>query len=248
MRQFIKVGLVFIIILLSLVFFLAGKIADRQLNKCVRVIDLEISEETKELHRHITIADLHSDNLLWDRKFVKGQKNGHVDLPKLLEGNYTLQVFDAVIKTPRGLNHQSNSAEAQDDITPLTLINRWPVKTWKNLTNRALHQSKILHDAEKRSNGRLKIVKNREDLQNFNQLRKSDQNQVAGILSIEGLHALEGDLSNLDVLYDAGYRMMGLVHFFDNRLGGSAAGEHKGGITAFGRKVVKRMEELKDHY
>jgi membrane dipeptidase len=43
-------------------------------------------------------------------------------------------------------------------------------------------------------------------------------------------------------LYDAGFRMMGLTHFFDNELGGSAHGVSKAGLTSFGRDVVTRME------
>jgi len=57
------------------------------------------------------------------------------------------------------------------------------------------------------------------------------------------LHALEGELRNVDALYDAGFRMMGLTHFFDNEVGGSAHGAEKNGLTEFGRLVVRRMEE-----
>ena len=52
-----------------------------------------------------------------------------------------------------------------------------------------------------------------------------------------------GDPANLDVLFGAGFRMVGLVHFFDNELGGSAHGVGKGGLTAKGRDVVRRLEE-----
>ena len=37
--------------------------------------------------------------------------------------------------------------------------------------------------------------------------------------------------------------MAGLTHFFDNALAGSMHGEAKGGLTDFGRQVVRRMEE-----
>jgi microsomal dipeptidase-like Zn-dependent dipeptidase len=65
------------------------------------------------------------------------------------------------------------------------------------------------------------------------------------LLALEGLHPLEGKLDNVDKLYDAGFRMAGLTHFFDNELGGSAHGMEKGGLTAFGREVVRRLEEKK---
>src|SRR5208282_4329923 len=64
-------------------------------------------------------------------------------------------------------------------------------------------------------------------------------------LSIEGAHALDGNLENLDVLYRAGYRMMSPSHFFDNDIAGSAAGVHKIGLTAKGGEWVRQMEAHK---
>ena len=53
---------------------------------------------------------------------------------------------------------------------------------------------------------------------------------------------LEGRLENVDVMWDAGFRMMAPTHFFDNEVGGSAHGVTKGGLTALGRQVIARME------
>ncbi len=64
------------------------------------------------------------------------------------------------------------------------------------------------------------------------------------MLSVEGLHDLEGDIGNLDVLHAAGFRMAGLTHFFDNDIAGSMHGLKKGGLTPLGRDVVRRMEAL----
>ena len=66
---------------------------------------------------------------------------------------------------------------------------------------------------------------------------------VGAMLSIEGLHDLEGKPENLDRLYAAGFRMAGLTHFFDNELAGSMHGEKKGGLTPFGRQIVRLMED-----
>ncbi|MEM9838059.1 MAG: membrane dipeptidase [Pseudomonadota bacterium] len=63
------------------------------------------------------------------------------------------------------------------------------------------------------------------------------------ILGIEGSHALDGDLANIDRLYDAGYRLMGLHHFFDNKLGGSLHGTSGAGLSEFGRAAVAKMRE-----
>jgi microsomal dipeptidase-like Zn-dependent dipeptidase len=48
----------------------------------------------------------------------------------------------------------------------------------------------------------------------------------------------------LEELFDAGFRMMALTHFFDTVFGGSSSGVAKGGLTAAGRELVKRMEAM----
>jgi microsomal dipeptidase-like Zn-dependent dipeptidase len=63
------------------------------------------------------------------------------------------------------------------------------------------------------------------------------------VLGIEGAHALEGRSENLDVVFDAGFRMIGLTHFFDNAYAGSAHGVEKGGLTAKGRALIGQMEQ-----
>ncbi|HEY8861592.1 MAG TPA: membrane dipeptidase [Candidatus Limnocylindria bacterium] len=46
----------------------------------------------------------------------------------------------------------------------------------------------------------------------------------------------------MEVVADAGFRMMSPSHFFDNAFGGSAHGLLKGGLTDAGREMVHRME------
>jgi microsomal dipeptidase-like Zn-dependent dipeptidase len=56
------------------------------------------------------------------------------------------------------------------------------------------------------------------------------------------LQDIEGQIGNLDKLYDAGFRMAGLAHFFDNDVAGSMHGVKKGGLTPLGIEVLRRME------
>lgn len=88
------------------------------------------------------------------------------------------------------------------------------------------------------------VVRQRSDLEEVLRRRAAGDKVVGGLLGIEGLHALEHDLSAVNEFFDAGVRMGGLTHFFDNDLAGSLSGEAKGGLTRFGRQVVARMEEL----
>ena len=166
-----------------------------------------------------------------------------MDIPRLMKGNFALQVFDAVIKTPKGINYESNTDET-DNVTLLSMVNRWPIKSWFSLCARAIHQSNIIKRvAEKSSN--LSFVQSKSDLNEV--LKKQDDGEVviAAIMSLEGLHALEAKQENLDRLFHAGFRMMGLVHFFDNAVGGSSSGVEKGGLTEFGMEIIKLMEKKK---
>lgn len=82
--------------------------------------------------------------------------------------------------------------------------------------------------------------------QDINQLvagRQGSSKLTGALLSLEGAHALEGNIDNLDVLYNANFRMIGLTHFSDNEAGGSSAGQVEGGITPFGAELVKRIQQ-----
>ena len=123
------------------------------------------------------------------------------------------------------------------------MASRWPLSTWRNLLARALYQAGKLRDLEARSLGKLTVIHTAADLDRYLASRATNRAQVAGLLAMEGLQALAGNLARIDTLYDAGFRMMGLTHFFDNEVGGSSAGAVKGGLTEFGWAVVRRLEE-----
>lgn len=229
-------------LLLALGFFALPSFLDYRMNSTADRGPYQASAAAQALHRQLWIADLHDDALLWQRDPLQRHSYGHADLPRLLDGNVGLQVFAAVTKTPRGLNYTSNAADS-DNITPLVMAQRWPRATWNSLLQRALYQSERLHQAERDSQGLLQIVRSREELRQTLARRNPEQPTLAAILATEGLHPLEGKLENVDTLFDAGYRIAGLTHFFDNELGGSAHGLVKGGLTPFGREVVKRLEQ-----
>lgn len=71
------------------------------------------------------------------------------------------------------------------------------------------------------------------------------QGRPCAILGFEGADALEGDLARLQLFYDRGIRVIQLVHNRVNELGDiqTDAPRH-GGLTPFGREVVKTMNRL----
>jgi membrane dipeptidase len=204
-----------------------------------------IDGDAQKLHDSLVVADWHSDSLLWGRDLRKRGKRGHVDVPRLQEGNVAIQMFTAVTKTPRGQNYESNTPDS-DNITPLVILSLWPPRTWTSLYERALYQSERLHRLAELEPERIAVVRTAVDLRRVLALRASrppGERPVAGLLGIEGAHALDGSVENVDGLYEAGFRMVSLQHFFDNRLGGSLHGKSGQGLTELGRAVVRRLEK-----
>lgn len=224
------------------VFLSLPHVVDRHLNTVGQAPPYTSSERARALHARLFIADLHDDALLWSRDLLRRHDWGHSDLPRLQAGRVALQVFSTVTKTPRGLNFERNAADT-DSITMLVMAQRWPRRTWDSLLQRALYQAEKLHAAAAGSQGRLRVVRSRADLEAVLAVQQPGDGLLAAVLATEGLHPIEGRLENLDRLYDAGFRIAGLTHFFDNEVGGSAHGWHQGGLTPLGRAVVRRLEE-----
>ncbi len=201
-----------------------------------------VSAPAKALHKRLTIIDLHADTLMWQRDILSESTQGHVDLSRLETGNVALQIFSSVTKTPRGQNYDSNSGDT-DNITPLVIAQMQPTITWFSLAERSLWHAEKLHDAVRRADGRLRIIKTPDDLARLLADRAGGRKLTGALLSTEGGQNLEGELANVTRLYNAGFRMLGLVHFFDNDLGGSMHGQQKGGLTDFGAAVVQEAEQ-----
>lgn len=219
----------------------APGIAGHRMNNVIAHDPYPVSERAQALHDTLIVGDWHADSLLWKRDLTERGDYGQVDLPRLREGGVAIQVFTAVTKSPAGLNYEENSAEAFDNITLLAFGQLWPVRTWNSLLQRALYQADKLHGFAAEEPHHLKVVTTRAELEQVLTRRAAGEPIVAGILGVEGAHPLEGDLANMDALEAAGYRLIGLQHFFDNELGGSLHGQGNHGLTEFGRQVVQEI-------
>jgi membrane dipeptidase len=230
-----------LLLALGAFFVLVPAIVDSRFNAVRHASVSPPSDRTRQLHQSLFIIDLHADTLLWDRDLLARSSRGHVDVPRLIEGNVALQAFTIVTRVPRGLNIESNS-DRTDSIALLAIAERWPMSTWSSLKERTLYQAGRLDAAAARSHGRLTIIRNAADLSAYIKRRAGDPACTAGFLGVEGAHALEGDLNNIDVFFDHGIRMMSPSHFFDNDIGGSAHGLAKSGLTPKGAEMIKRMQ------
>ncbi len=244
MRRLLLALAVLLLIALGGAFTVLPRYVDHDMNRVMAGAPVAVSEAAAALHARLRIADLHDDLLLWSlRDPVTRHTRGQTDIPRLLDGNVALQVFSTVSKTPRGLNYDRND-DRTDNITLLAITQRWPVATWSSLFARARRTARALDAAAARSNGALRVVRSQDHLIDGLAARARGERILLGVLSLEGMQVLEGRLDHVDSLFALGFRMGGLTHFFDNEVGGSAHGVSRGGLTAFGRGVIARMERL----
>lgn len=236
----IRLALVLVVVAVFVLLLVVPEV-DRRLNQVWLSPPYEVPPEARRVHDRLLVADLHADFLLWRRDLPGRYRRGHLDLPRLLEGNVSLQVFSVVTKSPWGQNYHRNTGDS-DRITYLAVAQAWPVKAWGSLRERALYQAERLQKATE--NGHLSLLLTARDVDRFLIRRAGGSVTPAALLAMEGMHPVGGEIENIDVFFEAGFRMMAPVHMFDNGLGGSAHGAERGGLTDFGRRSVERMNEL----
>ncbi|HVP50362.1 MAG TPA: membrane dipeptidase, partial [Candidatus Bathyarchaeia archaeon] len=180
---------------------------DRSQNRTLVPGPYHVSAQAEALHRTLLVADMHADTLLWGRNLLNRSREGHIDLPRLIDGNVAIQAFTVFSTIPRGLNIDRN--EDTTDLVPyIGILQGWPLKAIGSPKGVALYQAARLQKFVDESNGQLVLLRSRRDLENFLQKRKEGLHVVAALLGTEGAQPLEGNLDNLPALYDAGYRMM----------------------------------------
>jgi len=194
-----------------------------------------VPAEAQALHDSLWIGDFHNDALLWDRNILEPSSRGLVDLPRLERGGFELAVFSATTRMHIDSNYY-RTLPVLDILPAVAIASHWPRRAWFDPYQRALVLAEKLHAAAIASQGRLHVITSRQDM--------ADDSRIGGVLLLEGLHAIDGDVARVDSLFNAGYRIFGIAHMYDNEVGGSSAGWRKGGLTAMGRRVVARIDQL----
>ncbi|HKW14052.1 MAG TPA: membrane dipeptidase, partial [Candidatus Krumholzibacteria bacterium] len=244
-----------VVVLLLIAAVLAVNPVDRVFNRAVET-PREVSASAQALHDSLWIADFHSDALLWPRSFLDRHRYGLVDLPRLRDGHVALVVLAATTRMHADSNYH-RTAPLLDILPVVAIASHWPRAAWFDPYQRALALARKARIEAETSHGSFFLVRTREDL--YGLVRATTpyvpepdfpvppspiDAPVGAVLSIEGMHAIDGDLARVDSLFAAGYRIFGLTHMFDNDIGGSASGWHKRGLTPLGRRVVARIDAL----
>ncbi|MSP60341.1 MAG: peptidase [Myxococcales bacterium] len=186
---------------------------------------MPISTEAAAVHDAATPIDLHADTpKLMSRGYDLALRHatawplssygGHIDLPRMREGNLAAQFFGMwTFPLPergcaRDIHRQLDALERTAAAVPDQLA----LATSADEVRGALAQKKRV-----------------------------------GLRGIEGAHALEGDLENLEAFARRGVRYLGLLHFSSSGVGFPAKGwgrDDAKGLTSFGCEVVDASARL----
>ena len=183
-----------------------------------------------DLHERLTIVDLHADSLIWGRDLLRRADRGHVDVPRLAEGNVAVQVFAVATKVPRHLNIEGERRP---------LRRRDARRTRPGLAGGELggasspvpstRPARLRSILAAASGGQLTLIRTAAGPRpDPSTAAASARPSLAGLLAIEGAHALDDDAGERrPASTRQAYRMVGLTHFFDNAFGGSAHGARR---------------------
>ena len=193
-------------------------------NKQITVMDsinqhIDLNNNAFRFHYDAIVVDTHNDILmpvfLYGADISADNENTQSDFVKWKKGGLDIQIF-AIYVPQRYKSGHFNYA--------------------MKLIDRMEEYATLYRDF-------FALVKNHDELTNA--LREG---KFCGILGAEGGAMIEGKIENLETLYSRGVRYLGLTWNTSNEIAISAQDEternRKGGLTEFGRYVVKRMNEL----
>jgi membrane dipeptidase len=164
----------------------------------------------------------------------------HADTPKLLERGWDLAVRH---KRPVPWFGHLDLPRMQAGGLGAQFFGMWTFPKPQRGSAASVHrQIDALEAACERSPDRIVRCRSRADV-----AAARATGRVAALAGIEGAHALEGTLGNVEAFARRGVRYIGLLHFSRNELGYPAKGwgrDDSQGLTAFGHAVVEEMNRV----
>ena len=184
------------------------------------------SDEARAIHAEHPAIDLHADTLMWSRWV------GY-DLAERHEPPFPRAAFAGHVDLPRLV--EGGIGAQFFGLVSLPFAKRGNAAAVAQQID-ALDAQVVAHP------DRLRKVLRADEVE-----AAARDGVTAALLGIEGAHALDGDLENLDRFARRGVRYLGLLHFSANEAGYPAFGRGRRdteGLTAFGKALVRRCESL----
>ena len=111
-------------VLVAVFFLLGPQWVDSNANQVLGDPGRAPTPETRALHAQLIVGDLHADSALCGKDLLRRNECAQVDLPRLIQGGATLQMFTTVTKSPQGQNYKENATDTADNITLLAMAQR----------------------------------------------------------------------------------------------------------------------------
>jgi membrane dipeptidase len=184
------------------------------------------SDQARALHAEHPAIDLHADTLMWSRWL------GY-DLHQAHEPPLWHAALGGHVDVPR--LRQGGLAAQFFGLVSLPVAGRM-----RGLARVVSEQIDVLVDAIARRPSDLRLARTAADIDACRR-----DGAVAALLGIEGAHALDGDLDQVEAFARRGVRYLGLLHFSANEAGYPAYGlgrHDSDGLTAWGLDLVRRCE------
>ena len=197
------------------------------------VASRQSSDETSKVFVSERAAQIHNSGLLFD---------GHNDLPWQIRerGNSSFEVLD--ISKPQPSLHTDIERLHKGGVKAQFWSVYVPAST--DVTGDALSQTlaqiTIVQQMVRKYPETFEFASTTDDIERIVQAGK-----IASMMGVEGGHSIEGELSNLQRLYDLGCRYMTLTHSKSLSWADSATDDPKAnGLSDFGKAVILEMNRL----
>ena len=194
----------------------------------------------------VPVFDGHNDVLLrlWGKKagdpvaaFLKGDGEGHLDLPRMVKGGFAGGFFAIFVPSPQDeefIDDEDMNPPAAHDVGQLAALSA------------TVSMASLLFRIEEASEGRFTVCRSVAEIR-----AATAEGKVAAIFHIEGAEAIDPELKALDVLHKAGLRSLGIVWSRDNVFGSGVPFRFPSppdtgpGLSDAGKALVRRCNELK---
>ena len=162
---------------------------------------------------HVPIFDGHNDVLsrLYRRggtdgpqTFLRGEAEGHLDLPKALAGGFAGGLFATFVPSPR-----KSKSPTGDGPSPGPAAQVAPTASPVELATAqttVFGMVSLLFRIERESQGRVRVCRSVSDIR-----RCMEEGVLAAVVHIEGAEAIDPKFEALEVLHAAGLRSLGPV-------------------------------------
>jgi membrane dipeptidase len=174
--------------------------------------------------------------------FLEGGEEGHLDLPKALQGGFAGGLF-AVFVPSSALRGPANDSKSKntDDETP-------PAPSVELLTAQrtALTMVSLFLRIVRESRGRVRCCRSVSEIQ-----RAVEQGALAAVLHMEGAEAIDPNFEFLDVLHAAGLRSLGPVWSRPNAFGHGvpfrcpSSPDTGPGLTDLGKELIRVCNRMR---